>query len=108
MWFDLDEFRRLSNAAAGALYSPRRVELLTQAISLYSGEFLSGFYSQWILDLRRQTELQYLANLASLASAQVDLGRIAEARATIGRIEDIDPTNEQAQRLSSALGKMRA
>lgn len=105
LWFDLDEFRRLSDAASTERYSPRKAELLTQANQLYRGDFLAGFYSEWVLDVRRQTELQYLTNLTSLVSLQVEVENLAAARSTVRQIIDVDPANEFAHRMTIAIQK---
>jgi two-component SAPR family response regulator len=106
VWFDLDEFQVLSDAASVETYSPRKLELLERAIDIYQGEFLSGFYSDWILEVRRQAESRFITDLLSLASSQIDLGRIPDARTTLSRIERVDPGNEAALRMSSAISNV--
>jgi LuxR family maltose regulon positive regulatory protein len=64
-WYDVEEFEKLLEAAPGSGES--RAEALRQAIALYRGEYMEGFYSDWYLPKRRTLEEQYLSALSELA-----------------------------------------
>jgi DNA-binding SARP family transcriptional activator/Tfp pilus assembly protein PilF len=104
-WLDVDDFRRISNDAAKcpAANTQQRLALLTEANQLFRGEFLPGIYSEWVVDTRRQIELQYLANLCALLSIHAGAGNVAEARHAIDSILEIDPTNSLAAAHAAAL-----
>jgi len=102
---DLDGFRRVSSDAAKcpAANFQRRLALLTEANQVYRGEFLPGVYSEWAIDIRRQAELQYLANLSALASVHISAGNTTDARAAVESILEIDPSNSYAEAQATVL-----
>lgn len=61
MGYDVLEFEKAASIAerlpAG---DPRRLFAITQALSLYTGPFMVGYESDWVIDRRRDVELRYL------------------------------------------------
>jgi LuxR family maltose regulon positive regulatory protein len=76
-WYDVEEFERLSEVALGSGGS--RAKALRQAIALYRGEYMEGFYSDWCLPKRRILEEQYLGALSELAPWCMNRGSYDEA-----------------------------
>jgi predicted ATPase/DNA-binding SARP family transcriptional activator len=59
---DVAAFHAALQAASGSKSSPRRAEGLAQAIELYRGELLAGYYDDWVLREReRLSELYFQA-----------------------------------------------
>jgi LuxR family maltose regulon positive regulatory protein len=71
-WYDVEEFEKLLEVALGSGES--RAEALRQAIALYRGEYMEGFYSDWCPPKRRSLEEQYLDALSELARWCMDEG----------------------------------
>jgi LuxR family maltose regulon positive regulatory protein len=76
-WYDGEEFEKLLKVAPGSGES--RADALRQAIALYRGEYMEGFYSDWCLAKRRILEKQYLDALSELAHWCTDEGLHDEA-----------------------------
>jgi DNA-binding SARP family transcriptional activator len=99
-WFDLEEFRRLSSEAeCTGLPVRRRLSLLSEANSLYAGEFLDGMKADWITPIRMETEALHLANLSKIARYQAEVREFDAAIKTLGRAVDIDPTDVANQEM---------
>jgi LuxR family maltose regulon positive regulatory protein len=76
-WYDVEEFEKLLEVAPGSDES--RAKALRQAIALYQGEYMEGFYSDWCLPKRRSLEEQYLGALSELAHWCMDEGSYDQA-----------------------------
>ena len=76
-WYDVEEFEQLLKVAPGSGES--RAEALRQAIALYRGEYMEGFYSDWCLPKRRILEEQYLDALSELAHWCMEEGSYDQA-----------------------------
>jgi len=76
-WYDVEEFEKLLKVAPTSGES--RAEALRQAIALYQGEYMEGFYSDWCLPKRRALEEQYLGALYELARWCIDKGSYDQA-----------------------------
>lgn len=71
---------------------------LRQAVDLYQGEFLDGYYEEWaLLERVRLSDLYYDA-LSRLIRAYAQAGRISEAIEVAIRRLAIDPSDERAHR----------
>jgi ABC-type oligopeptide transport system substrate-binding subunit/DNA-binding SARP family transcriptional activator len=91
LWVDVDEFERL-------LSSPDSSSLRS-AVELYRGDFMDGYYDDWVLDERYRLETLYtdaLARLMTCLEAEADHG---SALNIAQRLLDLDPLREDAHRL---------
>jgi LuxR family maltose regulon positive regulatory protein len=106
--YDVTEFERAATVVKRLPPGdPRRIFALTEAVNLYSGKFLPEFFSDWIIDRRRDLEFLYL----DVASEHADeaLVRNQPLRA-IGTLRDalaVDPYRDDLnERYIEALGRL--
>jgi LuxR family maltose regulon positive regulatory protein len=68
LWSDVGEFQRLLNGAFRLPQdSPEMAEQCRQAVGLYRGPYMEGFYSEWSQNLQEKLQGRYLQALARLA-----------------------------------------
>jgi hypothetical protein len=72
--------------------------MLQQAIELYRGDFLDGFYDDWVLSERYRLESLYCDALGQLMAAREAAGEHAAALAAAQRLLEQDPLREDAHR----------
>jgi LuxR family maltose regulon positive regulatory protein len=96
-WYDVEEFEKLLEAAPGSGES--RAEALRQAIALYRGEYMEGFYSDWCLPKRRSLEEHYLGILSELAHWCMDEGSYDQALKLCEKALQNDSYREEMYRL---------
>jgi len=89
-WLDVEEFE--SQASRDDTAS------LQRAASLYRGDFLSGFYDDWIINERYRLETLFFEVLARLMVAYETEGRHEAALTTALRLLSHDPLREDAHR----------
>ncbi len=97
-WLDAAEFEHLLRTRA----FPDHISALQQAVELYRGAFLDGFYDDWVLSERYRLENLYCDALARLMAAQEALGAHAAVLAVALRLLDQDPLAEDAHRAAMA------
>jgi predicted ATPase/DNA-binding SARP family transcriptional activator len=80
-------------------------ELLDQAVNLYRGEFLAGFFlddclafEEWRFVWRERLHVQMLKQLDRLTQAAEDTNRFADAERYARRQIELDPLHESAHR----------
>ncbi len=92
LWLDVEAFEtQVSHDDAASLQS---------AVALYRGDFLDGFYDDWIINERYRMESLFGEALARLMVGQEANGEYAAALATTLRLLDKDPLREDAHRLA--------
>jgi DNA-binding SARP family transcriptional activator/predicted ATPase len=91
-WLDVAEFET-KVAAAG-------ITSLQEAVALYRGAFLDGFYDEWIVDERYRLEAIFLEALTRLMHGHEETGAHQEALATALRLLGHDSLREDAHRLA--------
>jgi DNA-binding SARP family transcriptional activator len=96
-WYDVEEFEKLLKVTPGGDES--RAEALRQAIALYRGEYMEGFYSDWCLAKRRSLEEQYLNALSELAHWCIDKRTYDEALELCEKALQKDSYREEMYRL---------
>ena len=101
VWVDVEAFMEaaLPHLAARSVF-PRQEALndLEQALKLYQGDMLEGFYDDWALDERERLHEIYLQVLERLAQLYKTAGRFSEALDCALRLTNADPLNESGQR----------
>jgi len=124
-WLDVEEFEKLVDWETGRLVDwsrdqatnlpiyqstnlPASPLALHEAVVLYKGDFLEGFYDDWCLEERYRLEGLYLETLARLVTAHEALDQPEEALSCAGLLLARDPLREDvhhtAIRLHARLG----
>ena len=93
-WLDVAEFEKLARTRT----APAHVSALQQAVALYRGEFLDGFYDDWVLSERYRLESLYCDALAGLMAAREALGEHEAVLAVALRLLEQDSLREDAHR----------
>lgn len=90
LWLDVEEFESL---AAGP-----DVRSLQSTVALYRGEFMEGFYDDWVLNERYRLETLLSEALARLMTGLELQGQHDDALAAALRLLQHDPLREDAHR----------
>ena len=88
-------------AALGAVRAagqPGGREIMEGAVDIYQGEFLSGYYEDWVLHERRRLAEQFHQALSELLSLLEDAGDLHRAVEYAMRGVRADPLREEAHR----------
>ena len=93
-WLDVAEFEKLARTRI----APAHVSALQQAVALYRGEFLDGFYDDWVLSERYRLESLYCHALAGLMAAREAFGEHEAVLAVALRLLEQDSLREDAHR----------
>lgn len=93
---DVAEFEEALQAAEES--GENATQFLRQAVDLYQGEFLDGYYEEWALLERVRLSDQYYEALSQLIRSYAQSGRISEAIEVAIRRLAIDPSDERAHR----------
>ena len=92
LWLDVDEFE--------SQVSHEDMASLQAAVALYRGDFLDGFYDDWIVNERYRLETLFVESLARLMVGQEAREKHDAALSTALRLLDRDPLREDAHRLA--------
>jgi len=97
IWLDVTEFENKLNLA----FNPRcenelRVASLEQAIELYRGDFMDGFFSEWVLEYRRELEDRYIRALSVLARIKSENREYDSAIELMVKAIKVNQFNEEA------------
>jgi ABC-type oligopeptide transport system substrate-binding subunit/DNA-binding SARP family transcriptional activator len=101
LWLDVEEFERLADSRwpmADGSPNQEAISHLQSAISLYRGDFLDGFYDDWIINERYRLEALFLEALARLMIGHEARGEHDAALVTALRLLGHDPLREDAHR----------
>lgn len=110
-WLDVEEFEKLANWETDRLvdwsrdlvtdlpmYQSANLPALREAVALYRGDFLEGFYDDWCLEERYRLEGLYLETLERLVAAHEALDQSEEALRYAGLLLARDPFREDVHR----------
>jgi ABC-type oligopeptide transport system substrate-binding subunit/DNA-binding SARP family transcriptional activator len=92
LWLDVDEFQ--------SHVSQDDVAALQSAVALYRGDFLDGFYHEWVIDERYRLETLFMEALTRLMRGLEATSEHHSALATALRLLERDPLREDAHRLA--------
>ncbi|NIN69471.1 MAG: AAA family ATPase, partial [Anaerolineae bacterium] len=92
LWLDVDEFEFLVGADD--------IADLQSAVALYRGDFMDGFYDDWVINERYRLETLFSEALTRLMVAQEGREEYDGALATAARLLGHDPLREDAHRLA--------
>lgn len=96
IWYDVAEFESYAQQAKRAGLSDReRIELLKQAISLYTQPYLQDVYMEWADKRRDDLKNLFLESLIDLAGYETKDGKYREAKRLYEKILDIDPYRDE-------------
>jgi LuxR family maltose regulon positive regulatory protein len=106
--YDVARFERAASVAESLpIGDPRRMFALTEAINSYTGSFLSEFDSEWVIERRRDLEIQYLDLLAQHAEEALIRDQPLRALSTLRQALQIDPYGDDTNfRFLEALGRL--
>ena len=94
--FDVAEFERLLNQAERLPPdSEVRIPTLEQAVGMYRGPFMQGFYSEWVETRRRDLENKYIRSLSLLATLYGDSAKYGAAIVVLEKLIAIDPYQDE-------------
>ena len=99
-WLDIAEFDRNITTAArqSVARDPAESGSLEQAVDLYRGEFLAGFYDDWTHFERERLRSQYLVSLERLIALHKSRADYETAQYFARRLSLHDPLRESAHR----------
>ena len=104
LWLDVDEFE--------FQVSHDDIARLQAAVALYRGDFLDGFYDEWVMNERYRLESLFSEALARLMIGQEARREHRDALSTAFRLVGEDPLREDAHRVAMraycALGQRNA
>lgn len=105
-WLDVDAF---DEAYESDETGPAREARLRTCVELYRGDFMAGYFDDWVLVDQDLYRLRYLSALRKLVDATKANGAYEEALAFARRLTHHDPLNEEGHqevmRLSFLLGR---
>ncbi|OQY30870.1 MAG: hypothetical protein B6I38_06700, partial [Anaerolineaceae bacterium 4572_5.1] len=84
IWVDVNAFQELSKSE----------ETISQAVELYTGELLPGFYDDWVILRREQLRETYLKSLERLVILNKRAGEFENALEYSQRLLEADPFQE--------------
>ncbi len=91
LWLDVDEFQ--------SQVSQDDLATLESAVALYRGDFLDGFYHEWVIDERYRFETLFMDALTRLMMGLEATAEQDSARAAALQLLERDPLREDAHRL---------
>jgi LuxR family maltose regulon positive regulatory protein len=97
-WFDVEDFDRLLEKARQEQDEAKAIALLEEALDLYGGDYVEGFYADWCVQERERLRERYLAALTMLAGLYVGREALAQAIELYQRLLAQDPYREIAHR----------
>jgi ABC-type oligopeptide transport system substrate-binding subunit/DNA-binding SARP family transcriptional activator len=92
VWLDVDEFQ--------SEISQRDIARLEQGLALYRGDFMDGFYDEWVIDERYRLEALFSDGLTRLMMGQEERGEHQAALRTALRIVEQDDLREDAHQVA--------
>jgi len=95
---DVAEFQAALQAAEQAGNETERVQALTDAVGLYRGPLLPGYYQDWVLPEQDRTAELYLQAVLRLTKALEKAGELEQASDWARRAIAADPLREEAHK----------
>jgi predicted ATPase/DNA-binding SARP family transcriptional activator len=98
LWLDVAAFEELVDWEIGRLVDWSHLPTLSKAVELYRGDFLAGYYDDWLLVERERLREVFLAALARLAEGYKGRGEYERALTYARRLAIEDSWREEAHR----------
>lgn len=98
--FDADvlEFEHALNIAERVDDPAVQYQQLVQAVALYQGEFMAGYYDDWIIEKAAELQIRCLHALDQLVRMEQERGEVEAAQRWLHRALELEPLD--AERLS--------
>lgn len=93
---DVSEFQTALKQVSSAESNEERARHLTQAIELYYGELLSGFYDNWVQTEQQRLTEQLLQAIRHVVACCIEMDDLNGALHYTLRAVSLDPLNEEA------------
>jgi DNA-binding SARP family transcriptional activator len=102
-WLDVEEFDRQYAISPGASEDSRvatsyRATVLRTCVELYRGDFLAGFFDDWVVVEQDHYRQRYMTALSRLIEATKSAGAYEEALGYARRMTHHDALSEEAHR----------
>ncbi|MGI9648719.1 MAG: BTAD domain-containing putative transcriptional regulator [Acidimicrobiia bacterium] len=96
-WLDVEEFETATDSLkqGGPGADPAR---LAEAMNLYRGDLLTGFYDEWVQVDQQRLRHRYFQALAHIANLHKSRGEFEQALVYARRLALLDPLREDAHR----------
>lgn len=94
---DVDQFELLIHSCAEDT-TERYIQKLEKIISLYKGEYLTGFYNNWILEERNRLEGLFLVTLEKISQKYMEIQDYKSAIDYWNRMLEVDRLLEHAHK----------
>ncbi len=98
-WLDIAVFDALAAATATTTADDHDLTVLRDAIAVYTGELLEGWYDDWVLSERERLNQRYLHLVALIIDCLEERGEATEAIGYAERLLRHDSLNEDSYRL---------
>jgi DNA-binding SARP family transcriptional activator/Tfp pilus assembly protein PilF len=98
LWLDVEEFERKIKEGRRSKRPEAKVRCLEEAIELYQGDFMEGFYDDWVLFEQERLRELYLEALRELADCHKALKEYDRAIAYCKKILERSPLREEVHR----------
>jgi DNA-binding SARP family transcriptional activator len=107
-WLDVDQFERALDAVETGeqIDAEERwlaLDQLSAGVELYRGDFLAGFYDDWVTFEQERLRERYLTALTMLVDLHAGAGDNQQALAYARRLTNHDPLREEAHRAAIRL-----
>ncbi|MBI3151299.1 MAG: tetratricopeptide repeat protein [Chloroflexi bacterium] len=100
---DVAEFKSALAKAKNAKDDSTRIAHFKEAINIYRGELLPGYYEDWVLSHREEVHQSYLTSLSQLAKLLENSRQYEEAIEVTNRLIRSESLNESAYQLAMRL-----
>ncbi len=108
-WIDVAEFEERLAAASDVTAQSQELEHLRRVVELYRGDFMAGFYDDWVVEQQGLLRDDYVGALERLTRTCKSLGAYEEALGYAHQIVVQNPLHEpghrEVMRLSYLLGR---
>jgi predicted ATPase/DNA-binding SARP family transcriptional activator/Tfp pilus assembly protein PilF len=94
---DVAAFENAIGAEQAATDVKAKIALLTEAVDLYSGDLLPGFYESWVVPQMLRLEEMYFLAVRGLVTLLAEAGDAERAIAVTGRAAALAPLREEPQ-----------
>jgi predicted ATPase/DNA-binding SARP family transcriptional activator len=95
---DVTQFEAAIQSAPKDPDTSESIQALEQAVGLYQGDLLPGFYEDWVIHERQRLQNTFIAALRILVSGHERAQQYGQALAHTRRALEIDPLDEELHR----------
>lgn len=88
---DVLEFEHALNLAERVSDPAVQYQQFVQAVALYQGEFMAGYYDEWVIEKAAELQIRYQHALEHLVQMERERGDVAAAQQWLHRALELDP-----------------